>query len=308
MALVLTAGVVHAQVQGLNFKERTNLPKADIAPANIAQTTFSWGHTGEESSFSYMIFNDVQGYNISQGESMATKFDNFVIRVSGLEEGASYTVEFLNGTYGGGSVLATMNFWRDDVHIAPLPALLSNATAINNIKSVRLKSNSGRGRLTLEEAYFISAYKGLVNKENDVNGNSVYAGFLDKNNVDIGNAYIDPSYLIRSNRLWLDINDGTNGKPNDRTFYIVCEPGSVTQQLALSLPYETGIDMSNVTFTATDFDRTADVMNRFICDNHTVDLQHKEGESGYSAATRDVRKLYNSRYSGSFYDALTTLL
>ena len=154
--------------------------------------------------------------------------------------------------------------------------------------------------MTFEEAYFISAYKGLIEKATDINGNEVYAGFLDKNNVDIGNAYIDPSYLIRSNRLWVDPH-------SDRTFDIVCESGSEVGTLTFSLPYKTGIDLSEVTFTATDFDRTADVMNRFICDNHTVDLQHKEGESGYSAATRDVRKLYNSRYSGSFYDAFNNL-
>jgi len=387
LALVLMAGVVHAQ--NINFGNRANLTRAKRANANVSHESFSWGHSGENNDFSHMIFNDVQGYNINAGESMATKFDNFVIRVSGLEEGASYAVEFLDGTYGNGNVLATMKFWKDDVHIAPLPALLSNTNDINNIKSVRLKSNSARGMLILEEAYFISAYRGLVDKKNDVNGNSVYAGYLDLDDFDIGNAYIDPSYLIRSNRLWVEIdetdrsftmkldpelcsertyfyydktNNGKtervpvydavyNGNGNvvtivydsntDKPKYsdnhkpLILDNGVETEYdevntplhdsdnhvvypkydagdgkfsdaptLSFSLPYVSGIDMSEVTFTALDFDRSANVLTRCIYENKRVDLFHDPATNAYKAKARAqlVRDLYNSRYNGPFYD------
>ena len=391
MALVLTAGVVHAQ--NINFGNRANVKeKAERADANIEHRTFSWGHSGESTNFEHMIFNDVQGNHIDQdnGESMATKYDNFVIRVSGLEEGASYTVQFFDGTYGSGTVLATMNFWRDDVHIAPLPALLNSATEINKIKSVKLKSNSGSGRLTLEEAYFISAYKGLLNKKNDVYGNSVYVGYLDLNNVDIGNAYIDPSFLIRSNHLWVEIDeidrsftmkldpelcsartyfyydgidqygspvtvpvydavynadgnvvtivydtdtdkpkysnndkplisingveteyDKTNTPLHDNANHVVYpkyDAGdgkfSEAPTLSFSLPYESGIDMTDVTFTALDFDREANVLTRCIYENKRVDLFHDPKTNAYKAKARYqlVRDLYNSRYNSPFYD------
>ena len=304
MALVLTAGVVQAQ-NTPNFGNRANLTQAKKARCNVyGSHKYSWDSDGKVLA---TIFTDVQTGtyeengvtipNIPSGKTMAETYENFVIRVSGLSDGASYSVQFLDDS---DHVLYTFTYWFDDVHISPLRSLFT-PDEINQIHKVKLIGNGNSGELTLEEAYFISAYKGLIEKATDINGNEVYAGFLDKNNVDIGNAYIDPSYLIRSNRLWVDIHE------EDRTFDIVCEQGSEDGTLTFSLPYKTGIDMSEVTFTATDFDRTANVMNRYICDNHTVDFLHKEGESGYSAATRDVRKIYNSRYSGSFYDDFNNL-
>lgn len=309
LALVLTAGVVHAQGNTPNFGSRANLKQAKRANSRVTgPKTFTWTENNQyysENGQVVNLFNDVQNsQNIEQGQTMASTYENFVIRVSGLTSDSPYSVEFYDVVKNNGTeteiLLKTFTYWKDDVHISPLRAVFTDENEINRIHRVKLKSSCNSGSLTFEEAYFISAYKGLIEKATDINGNEVYAGFLDKNNVDIGNAYIDPSYLIRSNRLWVDPH-------SDRTFDIVCESGSEVGTLTFSLPYKTGIDLSEVTFTATDFDRTADVMNRFICDNHTVDLQHKEGESGYSAATRDVRKLYNSRYSGSFYDAFNNL-
>jgi len=286
MALVLMAGVVHAQ-NVPNFGNRANLTQAKKAPCNVyVATPYSWT---EDNQLLAQIFNDVQGSNnIPEGETMASTYENFVIRVSGLSEGGVYSVQFLDEN---GVELHKFTYWKDDVHISPLRSLFST-DEINRIHQVRLIGRGNSGSLTLEEAYFISAYKGLTEK----NENGVYKGFLDKDGIDIGNAYIDPSYLIRSNRLWVDIHP-------DRTFDIVLERGAILGTLTFSLPYKTGIDMSDITFTATDFDRKANVMNRFVTTNKTVDLLHDPDKPGYTGQAHDVRNLYNSRYSGPFYDA-----
>lgn len=279
MALVLTAGVVQAQ-NVPNFGNRANLIQAKIAPCNVySATPYSW--TGDNQLLA-QIFNDVQGSgNIPDGQTFASTYENFVIRVSGLSTDAVYSVQFLDGS---DHVLHTFTYYKDDVHISPLRALFTTDDQINQIRKVRLIGLGSGGSLTLEEAYFISALPPLETL------------FRDKDGVDIGNAYIDPSYLIRSNRLWVDIHP-------DRTFDIVCNRGAQLGTLTFSLPYKTGIDMSEVTFTGTDFDRKANVMNRFVATNKIVDLEHDPDKPGYTGKSVGVRNLYNSRYSGPFYDA-----
>ena len=318
MALVLTAGVVHAQDES-HFGDRTRLPKAKRAICRVScPKSYEWNQDNKELD---VLFNDVQTgslngvQNILPGETMASTYENFVIRVSGLSEGGVYSVQFLDNN---GVELHTFTYWTDDVHISPLRSLFTEEQ-INNIHKVKLIGKGSSGKLTLEEAYFISAYKGLSVKDEK----GVYVGYTDNDHIDIGNAYIDPSYLIRSNRMWVEINQ------DDRSFEIFLKPGKGEPQwengvvgsnierdqygnekwtgeavgtLSFSLPYVEGIDMGDVSFTSIDFDRTGDPLWRFVFHNTKVDLQHNNESSDYEGKDTRVRDLYNSRYNGPFYD------
>ncbi|GEM_PF-6463001 len=322
LTLVLTAGVVHAQIE-THFSERANLlPPAKKAPCNVYQATpYTWN---EDDALLATIFDDVQAGsyngapNIPANETMASTYENFVIRVSGLSSGGCYSVEFYDLVNGQEELLHTFTYWSDDVHISPLRSLFSEQD-INRIHRVKLKGKGLSGELTLEEAYFISAYKGLSVKNSD----NVYVGYTDKDGIDIGNAYIDPSYLIRSNRMWVEID------PVDRSFEIFLKPGKGEPEwkdgvvgsnierdnygnekwtgepvgtLSFSLPYTEGIDMGEVSFTAIDFNRTGDPLWRFVFHNTKVDLLHNNNSSDYEGKDTRVRDLYNSRYNGPFYD------
>ena len=213
LALVLMAGVVHAQDES-HFGDRTRLPKAKRAICRVScPETYEWNQDNKDLD---VLFTDVQTgshvengvtiYNIESGQTMASTYENFVIRVSGLSEGGVYSVQFLDNN---GDELHTFTYWTDDVHISPLRSLFSEEQ-INNIHKVKLIGKGSSGKLTLEEAYFISAYKGLSVKDEK----GVYVGYTDNDHIDICNAYIDPSYLIRSNRMWVEINQ------DDRSFEI----------------------------------------------------------------------------------------
>jgi hypothetical protein len=343
MALVLTAGVV--QAQGLNFGQRANLTQAVRLDAEFPSSTWKTNGTGTVNGVDVTYYN---GWDADEkklfwsgnpggsqevtifshdyithylnGRSLLDVFENFVIRAKDASEWKHYygqgpssevtynssdntAVTYAVCFYSGNTLLSTMMFWSGDVKIAPLRALCQSDKAtelrddeINNIDRVTIKSNSPNGQVYIEEAYFISALKEL--------------DYKDKNGIDIGNAYIDPSYLIRSNHLWVEINDA------DRTFYMVADGSNKGGTLAFSLPYWQGIDMSDVTFTALDFDRNANVLERCIYENKRVDLHRNptkpDPDNGiynseyadYVAKSKDVlvRDLYNSRYNGPFYD------
>lgn len=383
MALVLTAGVVHAQ--SLNFGQRANLtqavrldadfPSNTILEVNgtgtvngVSVTYYNGWDAGEKKLFwsgdpggsqEVTIFSHDYITNYLHGRSLLDVFENFVIRAKDASEWKHYYGNSSNGEvtynssdnsaityavcfYSGDDLLSTMMFWSGDVKIAPLRALCKGDKAtelkiseINSIDRVTIKSNSPNGQVYIEEAYFISPYKGLstmvyrgshqeqqiINGIPQYNYNSLdehgnptpvmitvsddcYKGYLDRDNIDIGNAYIDPSYLIRSNHLWVEI-DETN-----RTFDMIADGSNKGGTLSFSLPYWDGIDMSEVTFTALDFDRNANVLERCIYENKRVDLHRNptnNGSAEYIAWTekaRDVlvRDLYNSRYNGPFYD------
>ena len=338
MALVLMAGVV--QAQGLNFGQRANLTQAVRLDADFPSNTILNGNgTGTvgdvsvtyfngwdadekklfwsgnpEGSIEVTIFSHDYITNYLNGRSLLNVFENFVIRAKDASEWKHYYGQGPSGEvtynssdnsaityavcfYSGDNLLSTMMFWSGDVKIAPLRALCKEDKAteltidqINSIDRVTIKSNSPNGQVYIEEAYFISALKEL--------------DYTDKDGIDIGNAYIDPSYLIRSNHLWVEINDA------DRSFDMVADGTNKGGTLAFSLPYWDGIDMSDVTFTALDFDRKANVLERCIYENKRVDLHRNptnNGSAEYIAWTekaRDVlvRDLYNSRYNGPFYD------
>ena len=258
MALVLTAGVV--QAQGLNFGQRANLTQAVRLDADFPSNTILNGNgTGTvgdvsvtyfngwdadekklfwsgnpEGSIEVTIFSHDYITNYLNGRSLLNVFENFVIRAKDTSEWKHYygqgplgevtynssdntAVTYAVCFYSGNTLLSTMMFWSGDVKIAPLRALCQSDKAtelrddeINSIDRVTIKSNSPNGQVYIEEAYFISALKEL--------------DYTDKNGIDIGNAYIDPSYLIRSNRLWVSINDGEGDEPNDRTFKMILAP------------------------------------------------------------------------------------
>ena len=205
----------------------------------------------------------------------------------------SYSVCFYTGSTDNWQLVGRMNFWKGDVMIAPLRALCGTGNfyngqvlpenIINNIRRVTVRSNSHDGQVYFKDAYFISALKEL--------------NFKDKDGVDIGNAYIDPSFLIPSNRLSIVIHE-------DRTFDIVTKAGSESGTLSFSLPYNTGIDMSDVSFHQIDFDRTLNVFSRYIVENRKKDFTRQLSSAEEAANVRMVRDLYNSRYSGAFYDQL----
>lgn len=208
----------------------------------------------------------------------------------------SYSVCFYTYFNDKWELVGKMNFWNGDVMIAPLRALrgakaseggnyfqeqLLPDNVINDIRRVTVRSNSHDGQVYFKDAYFISAIPEL--------------DFKDKDGVDIGNAYIDPSYLIPSNRLSVNIH-------SDRSFDIVTKAGTESGTLHFSLPYPNGIDMSDVSFHQIDFDRTLNVFSRYIVENKIIDLSQKLTMAQEEANVRLVRKLYNSRYSGAFYD------
>ncbi len=336
MALVLMAGVVQAQ---LNFGQRANLTQAVRLDADFPSTTWNSNGTGTVNgvSVTYLngwdagekklfwsgdpggsqevtIFSHDYITNYLNGRSLLNVFENFVIRAKDASEWKHYYGQGPSGEvtynssdnsaityavcfYNGDNLLSTMMFWSGDVKIAPLRALCKGDKAteltideINSIDRVTIKSNSPNGQVYIEEAYFISALKEL--------------DYTDKDGIDIGNAYIDPSYLIRSNHLWVEINDA------DRSFYMVADGTNKGGTLSFSLPYWDGIDMSDVTFTALDFDRNANVLERCIYENKRVDLHRNPTNNGsaeyiaWKEKAKDVlvRDLYNSRYNGPFYD------
>lgn len=359
MALVLMAGVVHAQ-NTPNFGSRANLkqavkldaeyPQQDVDQENgtyhdnnndqngteivchngwkAEDREMYWSGTNQNqgvNKFEVEIFNSTQIQNFlnqseNQGKSLLDIFENFVIhsdyaknwkryygRIGGwleldgpangnpeIESAVSYALMFY-GDAGDGTLreFGTMRFWDADVVIAPLRAIRGTNDVLNNnngyqkgeilpdyfinrIRSVRIASNSHDGRIKFGDAYFISALPEL--------------DFKDKNNIDIGNAYIDPSFLIPSNRLSIDIKD-------DRSFEIVAKAGNEAGSIYFSLPYKTGIDMSNVTFHQIDFDRTLNVFSRYIVENKIRNIM-TDADDQYIT----VRDLYMSRYSGAFYD------
>lgn len=280
---------------------------------------------GGVNNYEVEIFNSTQIQNFlnqseNQGKSLLDIFENFVIHsdyaknwkryygtIGGwldldgpangnpkIESAVSYALMFYGDT-GDGTLreFGIMRFWDADVVIAPLRAIRGTNEALNNnngyqkgeilpdyfinrIRSVRIASNSHDGRIKFGDAYFISALPDL--------------DFKDKNGVDIGNAYIDPSFLIPSNRLSIDIK-------GDRSFEIVAKAGNEAGSIYFSLPYKTGIDMSNVTFHQIDFDRTLNVFSRYIVENKIRNIM-TDADDQYIT----VRDLYNSRYSGAFYD------
>lgn len=286
-----------------------------------------WSGTNQNGGVNHYeveIFNEnqIQEFlNANQGKDLLDLFENFVIHsdygknwkryygtIGGwneldgpangnpkIDSAVSYALMFYGKSGVDGSLieLGTMRFWDADVVIAPLRAIRGTNQAlngtlgyqkgeilpdvfINSIRSVRIASNSHDGRIKFGDAYFISAIPGL--------------DFKDKNGVDIGNAYIDPSFLIPSNRLSIDIKD-------DRSFEIVAKAGTEAGSIYFSLPYKTGIDMSNVTFHQIDFDRTLNVFSRYIVENKIRNIM-TDADDQYIT----VRDLYNSRYSGAFYD------
>lgn len=338
MALVLTAGVVHAQ--GYNFGERANLTQAERLDASFPATTilnengtgtvnnvnvtYYNGWDADEKKLFWSgpnggsqevdIFTSTDFSSKLNGRNLMDVFENFVIRAKDTSTWQHYYGQGPDGAvtsnsddksaityavcfYSGTNLLSKMEFWSGDVKIAPLRALCKGDKAteltineINSIDRVTIKSNSPNGQVYIEEAYFISALKEL--------------DYTDKDGIDIGNAYIDPSYLIRSNHLWVEINDA------DRTFYMVADGTNKGGTLAFSLPYMEGIDMTDVTFTALDFDRNANVLERCIYENKRVDLHRNPTNNGseeyiaWKEKAKDVlvRDLYNSRYNGPFYD------
>lgn len=214
-----------------------------------------------------------------------------------IDSAPAYTLSFYTWYNNDYQLVGEMTFWKGDAMIAPLRAIIgTNSTLngqgdyqkgqplpdnyINDIRKVTIKGASHDGRIKVGDAYFISAIPGL--------------DFNDKDGVDIGNAYIDPSFLIPSNRLWIDIK-------SDRSFYINARQGAEDGVLYFSLPYKTGIDMSDVSFHQIDFDRTLNVFSRYIVENKIKNGTDNTGDQHIT-----VRDLYNSRYSGAFYDQSVT--
>ena len=318
MALVLTAGVVHAQ----DFGQRTNLKKAEKLEVNFNHhnlnqldrpannDSYGWDGTngnhklfwsGGDHNYERLLISADEINAAIGSSSLLEKFENFVIRVYDLKDypngtsGASYSIVFKDAY---NNEVCHLNFWKEDTHIAPLLSLrkkdsqgvyqLLTKNEINSIKNVYIKCIGGNGQLQLAEAYFISAYQ---------------LDFTDNDNthVDIGNAYIDPSYLIRTNRLWVEIDD-------DRSFTIKLTPGTERAFLYFSLPYY-GIDMSQVSYTTIDVVRNPqqeDNLWRFILGNRAVDLHNNtnntEEKPYHDGNTKfvDVRTLYNSRFNADF--------
>ena len=212
---------------------------------------------------------------------------------STIDSAPAYTLSFYTWYNNDYQLVGEMTFWKGDAMIAPLRAIIGTNSRwdgyggyhegqplpdnyINDIRKVTIKGATHDGRIKVGDAYFISAIPGL--------------DFNDKDGVDIGNAYIDPSFLIPSNRLWIDIK-------SDRSFYINARQGAEDGVLYFSLPYKTGIDMSDVSFHQIDFDRTLNVFSRYIVENKI-----KNGTDNTGDQYITVRDLYNSRYSGAFYD------
>ncbi len=209
----------------------------------------------------------------------------------------AYTLSFYTWYNNDYQLVGEMTFWKGDAMIAPLRAIIGTNSRwdglggyhegqplpdnyINDIRKVTIKGATHDGRIKVGDAYFISAIPGL--------------DFNDKDGVDIGNAYIDPSFLIPSNRLSIDIK-------SDRSFYINARQGNEDGILYFSLPYKTGIDMSDVSFHQIDFDRTLNVFSRYIVENKIKNGTDNTGDQHIT-----VRDLYNSRYSGAFYDQSVT--
>ena len=216
---------------------------------------------------------------------------------STIDSAPAYTLSFYTWYNNDYQLVGEMTFWKGDAMIAPLRAIIGTNSAwngqggyqkgqplpdnyINDIRKVTIKGATHDGRIKVGDAYFISAIPEL--------------DFKDRDGVDIGNAYIDPSFLIPNNRLWIDIN-------SDRSFYINARQGAEDGALYFSLPYKTGIDMSDVSFHQIDFDRTLNVFSRYIVDNKIKNVSDDTGDP-----YRTVRDLYNSRYSGAFYDQSVT--
>ena len=153
MALVLTAGVVHAQ-NTPNFGSRANLKQAKRANSRVSgPREFSWSANNQyysENGQVVNLFNDVQNsQNIEQGQTMASTYENFVIRVSGLTSDSPYSVEFYDVVNNNGNeteiLLKTFTYWKDDVHISPLRAVFTDENEINRIHRVKLKSSCNSG-------------------------------------------------------------------------------------------------------------------------------------------------------------------
>jgi len=299
MALVLTAGVVHAQ-NIPNFRDRAKLRTADrlnaTFPTSSTNPNYGWDMNDANLRLGggklYWAPNHANDSGVEiitadhlnaklNGRNLLDVFENFVIRTYDFENwqgdgDVSYAVQFLDAS---DNVITELRFWSDDVKIAPLRGIANKSESeINSIRKVVVKGNSSNGQVRIAEAYFISALPSTID-------------YTDKDGVDIGNAYIDPSYLIRSNRIWVDINE------TDRSFYINLAAGNEFATLSFSLPYKTGIDMTDVTVVATDFFRSASPFNR--CNYSNV---RREMYNNADNTERLVRKLYNSRFNGPFYD------
>ena len=256
-------------------------------------------------SYKVKLISKDQLTNDLNGVPLLSKYENFVIRTSNLkkyhnngagyglntdeehqdEPAESYSISFRNAS---GNEVTRLNFWKDDVHIAPLRSLCKlvngsyvplSESEINSIASVNLESDSPDGQVTLEEAYFISAYQ-PYNGEFD---------YRDKDNKDIGNAYIDPSFLIQSNNFHITVN-------SDHTATLTMSEGG--GDLFFSLPYS-GIDMSNITYVTIDRSGV-DALDRFVFENKKVDLHNKltqeQADQNYSIA----RQVFLSRYNANF--------
>ena len=301
MALVLTAGVVHAQgAYTPNFGNRAKLRTAErlnaTFPTSSTNSNYGWDMNDANLRLgggklywapNYANNSDVEIITVNSlntklnGRNLLDVFENFVIRTYDFENyngsgSVSYAVRFLDAN---NNLVTELRFWSDDVKIAPLRGIANKSESeINSIRKVVVRGNSGNGQVRIAEAYFISALPSTID-------------YTDKDGIDIGNAYIDPSYLIRSNRIWVDINE------DDRSFYINLAAGTEFATLSFSLPYKTGIDMTDVTVVATDFFRNASPFNR--CNYSNV---RREMYNNTNNTERLVRKLYNSRFNGPFYD------
>ena len=308
MALVLMAGVVQAQ-NIPNFRDRAKLRIAErldwVIPDNdycypgtsnvrpeygwdkrsdanlrLGGGKLYWAPDHANDSGVEIITADHLNAKLN-GRNLLDVFENFVIRTYDFENwqgggAVSYAVRFLDAN---NNLVTELKFWSDDVKIAPLRGIANKSESeINSIRKVVVKGNSSNGQVRIAEAYFISALPSTID-------------YTDKDGVDIGNAYIDPSYLIRSNRIWVDINE------DDRSFYINLAAGNEFATLSFSLPYKTGIDMTDVTVVATDFFRSASPFNR--CNYSNV---RREMYNNADNTELLVRKLYNSRFNGPFYD------
>ena len=233
-------------------------------------------------------YGTIAGWNVLTGPANGNQTIN---------SSPAYTLSFYTWYNNAYQLVGEMTFWKGDAMIAPLRAIIgTNSTwngqggyqqgqplpdnYINDIRKVTIKGASHDGRMKVGDAYFISAIPEL--------------DFTDKEGVDIGNAYIDPSFLIPNNRLSIDIK-------SDRSFYINARQGNEDGILYFSLPYKTGIDMSDVSFHQIDFDRTLNVFSRYIVENK---IKNGTSDSGDPYIT--IRDLYNSRYSGAFYDQSVT--
>lgn len=301
LALVLMVGVVQAQgAYTPNFGNRAKLRTAErlnaTFPTSSTNSNYGWDMNDANLRLgggklywapNYANKSDVEIITANSlntklnGRNLLDVFENFVIRTYDFENwqgggDVSYAVRFLDAN---NNLVTELKFWSDDVKIAPLRGIANKSESeINSIRKVVVRGNSGNGQVRIAEAYFISALPSTID-------------YTDKDGVDIGNAYIDPSYLIRSNRIWVDINE------DDRSFYINLAAGNEFATLSFSLPYKTGIDMTDVTVVATDFFRSASPFNR--CNYSNV---RREMYNNADNTERLVRKLYNSRFNGPFYD------